>query len=693
MISPSIVRSLMVFLLLAFLLIMPAQCISGGVLHVFPPTFQNETFAVARPSVLLSKVLVTVSESSVEYRIDQTFFNNNDFPLEGVYLLPVHTEDELQPHVQVNTVETPFEIVSGTDFFPTLQNLTLSMKDPSLLGLAGKRLVVVRPLHLGIRQQKSLRIQYNVPVHVENDQLELVLPLDGERYSLGPVGELDIRVRFKMSRPVRSVFSPTHHLTLSRETAHRCLVATRLEKKKVREDFRLIATFSTEEQDLKILTHRAPNAKGSFMALLSPPLVQPATQEPEKDVIFLLDTSGSVAKNESAHAKRAVIAGLERLAPHDRFNVLSMSTRVRRMADRMLPATEENIMEASRFVNSAGNAGGTDLYNGLIESLEQFTTRRRPCVIIFVGDGRGTVGIVNPDTILEDVRRYNRMRARLFVMALGDHADMAFLDKLAKLNRGTCFHFAGKEDFGGVLNTFFSQVSPAQVSDISLEFQDVSTEEMDPDPIPDLFGQESLAVFGRYDGKHDVTSRVRLRSKVRGRMKTLSTTATFPSVERRNSYVLTLWAMRRMSRLLEKHWLKGSEFGVQEQMEHLAGEFGFRVPLLKSAGGSDRSREIAHEAASRLFWRYKTSNVVSDVLSDRFRTVAGKTFRLEKTKWVDVEYRPSMPLRTCEYLGEEYFRMVKEDWELGPYFALGPEVLVVRDKGPVAVVLNSAAVR
>ncbi len=166
-------------------LLVPAECHSGGILHVFPPTFRDETFAVARPTVLLSRALITVSETSVEYRVDQTFFNNNDFPLDAIYLLPVDKEAQAGADVSVNTTTTPYDVVSPEHFFPTLKELTDPTKDPSLLGLAGKRLIVVRGLHIGIRQQKSFRIQYTVPLRVENDQLELVLPLDGERYSLG----------------------------------------------------------------------------------------------------------------------------------------------------------------------------------------------------------------------------------------------------------------------------------------------------------------------------------------------------------------------------------------------------------------------------------------------------------------------------------------------------------------------------
>lgn len=680
-------RSL-VFILPMAILLAPGKCFSSGILHVFPPTFRDETFAVARPTVLLSKVLITVSESFVEYRIDQTFFNNNDFPLDAIYLLPVEKDAEPATEVRVNSAVTPYDAVSPEEFFPTLRELTTSMQDPSLLALAGKRLIVVRSLHMGIRQQKSIRIHYRVPLRLENDQLDLVLPLDGERYSLGPVGELDIQVRFKMSRPVRNVFSPSHHIVITREAAHRCLVTSRMEQRRIREDFRLVTTFSSEELDLRILVHRTKGAKGAFMALVSPPIVPPQVREPDKDVVFLLDASGSMGKVGLGFAKRSVVFGLERLGPKDRFNVLSISTRVQRLSERMLPATGENVMEASRFVNSVAGAGGTDLYNGLIESLEQFTTRKRPGIIMLAGDGRGTVGTVNPEAIAEDVRRYNRNRTRLFVLALGNQADMALLDKLATLNHGTCYHFVGTEDFPSVMNRFFSGVSPPQVSDISLEYQDISPEEVDSDPIPDLFGHDSLTIFGRYGDKRDISSKVKLRGKIRGRTRTLNQTVMFPLSEPENSYVPALWAMRRMAYLLEKDWLKGPKPEVREQIVNLSKEFGFKVPFPVTASGSDRYPPAGHEDGSRLLWRYKTSNVVSDVASDEYRRVGAKTFHLDKTQWVDVEFRTSMPLRTSEFLSEDYFELLKGDPRLGPFLALGPEVIVVRDTGPIQITFN-----
>jgi Ca-activated chloride channel family protein len=682
-----------VLLVLAAVFALPSLCSSGGILHVFPPTFKEETFAVARPTVLLSRTLVTVSESYVEYRIDQTFYNNNDFPLEAIYLLPVEQDAEVESDPRVNTASAQCAVVSPEEFFPTLRDLTTSVKDPSLLELAGKRLIVIRSLHMDIRQQKTFRIMYRAPLEAQRNHLTIRLPLAGERYSLGPVGELDVQVRFKMSRPVRNLFSPSHHITIIRETPHRCLVGFRVEKKKIREDFLLETTFSNEDLHLRVLTHRKPGANGAFMALISPPIATPGVKEPDKDLVFLMDTSGSISKDKLARAKRAVVFGLERLGPGDRFNILSISTRVRRFAERLLPVTSENVMEASRFVNSTEPGGGTDLYNGLIGSLEQFTSKKRPGIIVLTGDGQGTVGSAGPETLMEDFRRYNRMRVRLFVLALGDRADMALLDKLAAVNRGVCHHLGDKEDFVSVMNRFFAGVSPPQVSDISLEFQDVSPDELDPDPVPDLLGQDSVAVFGRYRDEHDVSSKVKLRAKIRGRAKTLSHTVTFPRKELEHPYVEALWAMRRMARLLEKDRLRGPEPEVREQIASLAKEYGFKTPLPLAETGSSYFSARVHEDAARMFWRFKTSNVVSDVESDQFRRVGGKTFRWESSKWVDVDYRPSMQARTAQFLSDEYFALLEADPSLGPFFALGPEITVVSASGAVRVESDPRAER
>jgi Ca-activated chloride channel homolog len=678
--APAVICPLILAL---FLLVVPVPCLGGGIFHVFPPTLKDETFAVARLSVLLSRTLVTISESYIEYRIDQTFFNDNDYPLDGLFLLPVgHNQASTKPEVRVDGSPTPFSLLTSRDFMPMLRNLTVSMKDPSLLGLAGASMIVVQPIHIGVREQKSLRVLYREPVALENDALEFLLPLAGERYSRGPVGELDIRVRLKMSRPVRTVFSPSHHLTITREALHRCLAEAKTIGKRVRHDFRLLATFSGDDLDLRLFTDRSPGKKGTFMALVSPPFVPAKGKELDKDIVYLMDASGSMAKADLESARKAIIFGLERLRPADRFNVLTIGTRTGRMADNLVPATPDNLVKAVQFVNSTQGGGGTDMYNGLINALDQFTSRRRPGTLIFLGDGRATVGTTNREVIDEDVRRNNKLRARIFVLTMGD-ADVAMLDKLAVSNRGALFRLTGNEEFSSAMDRFFAGISPPQASELSITFEDIPVQQLEPESIPDLFGQDTIFLFGRYDAADDMSSKVRLRGKVQGRAKTVTQSFLFPRVDQTHPYIPRLWAMRRVGRLLEKESLKGSDPNLRKEIAVLATEFGFRLPGT-AAMPAEHVSPAANDTGS-LLWSYKMSPVVEDVESDQFRSVEGKVFRLDKGLWVDSEYRAATQARKVRFLSDEYFSLLADDPIVGRYLALGSDVMLVSDKGPVRI--------
>lgn len=659
---------------------------AGGIAHVFPPSFQAETFAVARLQVLVSKALVTVSDSDVRYRFDQTFFNDNDFPLDGLFILPLEegTEPEEQS-VKINGVPVHFDIVPAEQFFPTLKQLTLAMKDPSLLGLAGKTVLVVRPVNFGIKEQKSFRVEYTTANRTENNLLELHVPLDGEKFSVGPVGVCDIHVRFKGSRTVRSVFSYTHHLTVVREAPHRCLAYATAERSRVRHDFTMLAAFSGQDLDFRLLPHKTAGDKGSFIAFIEPPLIGRRGEDPDKDVVFILDTSGSMSKENLDVAKRAVIFGLEQLRPSDRFNVLMMKTHPERLARNLMPASREHVLEAVSFVNSASASGGTDLYNSFMNALEQFRLRKRPCLIIFAGHGRGTVGITAPETIIDDVKRRNKVRARIFTLAVGQRADMAVLSKLSATNGGSCIHFSERDTFPVTVGRLYARIATPVVSNLSLDFQDVSVEGIFPDPIPDLSGSEGTVVLGRYEENRDTVSKVRLRGRMKGRLKTVSRSFTFPEREPQYPFVPALWAMRRIGMLLEKEWFKGPEPQSRLQIQTLAKEFGFKTPWPVRSSSSVSEPAMLGKNAAGLFWLFKTSHVIEDVESDQYRRVGARVFHRVLRAWVDNQYRPSLSHKNIVFLSEEYFSLIAQNPALGAYLALGTDVTVVKDRNAIVV--------
>ncbi len=641
---------------------------------------------MARPTVLSSKTLVTISESFIEYSIEQIFFNDNDLPLEAVYLYPLDgVSGSSKPDVRVDGASAEGKVIVADEFFSILKGWVEAMRDPSLLELAGRDIFMISSIHLKPRQQKTFQVQLKLPIAIANDELNLFLSMAGERYSLAPVGILEIIVRSKMARQIRTVFSPTHHLTTLREAAHRCIVTVRSTQSPVRTDFQLLLTYSRNDLDFKLFTHRSADQKGFFALFIEPVLTGREMENQQSDTVFVLDRSGSIKPGNLGAAKQAMILGLENLRGGDRFNVIALGSHLEKLANRLIPATSDNIADAVRFVNGAKGEGGTDFYDGVMSALEQFTARKRTGIILLATDGRPTVGVTEPEIILQDIISNNRFKIRIHVLALGEEADIALLDRIAVSSKGGLSHFSGKDDISRITEEFFANISPSRISELTPAFTNLRIEDIVPERVPDL-GQEGTILFGKYLDKDDVFSTVRLNGKIGGRVRTRTHDCFFPRANSANSYIPRLWAMRRVAALLEKGILKTREAKTSEQLTSLAREYGFVLGLAGPPGILPVAPKLYEEISGELLWRFKTSNVALDVQADLIKNVNGKIFRFEKSGWVDTLYLNSMAAQTVTFLSSEYFGLLKRDPKLGEYFSLGPDLIVSRDQSAIKVV-------
>ncbi|MFC1833431.1 VWA domain-containing protein [Thermodesulfobacteriota bacterium] len=664
----------------------PTACLAGGFVHLFPAKVGQHTYAVARPTVAVSRALITVSESSIRYQIDQIFYNNNEFPLKGLYVLPV--EKGTAPFkgvVEIDGRTGSAHIASGKSFLPTLKRLTKETMDPSLLAVAGKDALVVDPVAMAPNQFSSFRIQYERAYDNRADHLPIGLSLIGGRYSLGPVGEMEIRVRFKPAGTVRTVLSPSHHISVFRESPYRCLVTVKERDTTIERDFLLLSLLSGDRLDSRILTHKPPGRPGNFVAFLMPPTGTDNVKGPKKDVVLLLDTSGSMGTGNLGLAKRAMTFCLEGLRPHDRFNVLTIGTGTKALAKGLISANKENVLSALRFVESAKGGGGTDLYNGIIRALVQFRSRRSPALVILVGDGKGTVGITDPSSLIDDLGRHNRAGAKFFALAVGRAPDVVILDRMAASTGGKLVSLSPEDDFDTVLKGFFSGISKPEASSLSLEFQGIKPESLVPYPVPDIFGTQSAMVFGQYRCKEDLTAELILKGRVGGESTSLRKNILFPKVDVRYPFISSLWGMRQLAHLLGNYRMKGPDPALKTDIRRLADHFGFLIPNPPGNPdqplGSDRSGRDGYGIVARLKW----SNVPADVRLKGYRYVRGRLFRRERGRWVETSYSPSMVTRNVDFLSEEYFSLVEKAPEIGAYLAVGPEVTFVHKDGAVAV--------
>ncbi|MBM3300901.1 MAG: hypothetical protein FJY85_13220 [Deltaproteobacteria bacterium] len=295
------------------------------------------------------------------------------------------------------------------------------------------------------------------------------------------------------------------------------------------------------------------------------------------------------------------------------------------------------------------------------------------------------MGITKPETIVEEVGRRNKTRTRIFSLAIGERADVAMLDKLAVSAKGASVHVAGAEEFDAALGRLFAAVSPPNVSDASIDSVPVTLKDLVPSPIPDLVGTESVVIFGRYEHEGDRESKVRLRAKIEGRQTSLSKSIVFSESAPEHAYLPGMWAMRRMAQLLGQARVKGRTPEGTRQIEHLAGQFGFAIPAaLTPTDTSPRSPDSSGDSG-RLLWNFKRSFILSEVMSDACRSIDGKAFCFDNSRWIDSDYRTTMATRTIRFLSNEYFSLLNKTPDLGKYLALGPDVTIVHEKQAIRV--------
>lgn len=650
-------------------------------LHVFPPTIDDRSFPVARPSCLVSKTNVTVSESYIEVKTEQVFLNDNDFPLEALFIFPLSLQGSNHvSEVLINGVNGSFEILNPVDLFPLVRKITTQIEDPAPLAICGSTAIVCSGIRLNIRESKSFRITYRIPFEIKDDILDLTIPMVGERFALAPISDFEVLVRFKMTRPVRTSFSPSHKIRIENESIGRRLVTSRERDLRSPNDFRLVTTFSGSELDLRVLFYRLSEKDGYFMALIEPPIKKQAELTPPKDVLFLLDCSNSLGSDHLAMGKKTVTLFLEKLRLGDRFEVISFSSRQKRLFGTLQEAHPNNISAAARFIETSKSAGGTDLFNAIMAAFDTLPGRKRPSAILMVTDGKATIGKVSPEALIDMVKRYNRFKTRIFILALGQSPDVTTLDQIARITGGAVLQASDSNDFEASVSKWLSNIISPQVTDLSMNLKEMNPESVVPEPTPDIMGQESVILLGRYSKSASGKVSVNLKGKISGKMMNIAKKIDFPKEPHAYGFIAPLWAMRKMASLMDLERTKGQNQIIGEQIKKLSDEFGFM-----NYDTSPRHEKLF----VNLLWKYKTSFVPADVTQNGVKRVGDKLFKFMNGCWTDTSVKSSTSEEQVTFLSDKYFDMIRSDTTLGPFLALGPETLVTHKGANIRVIPTS----
>jgi Ca-activated chloride channel family protein len=477
----------------------------------------------------------------------------------------------------------------------------------------------------------------------------------------------------------------------------------------------LIYTVSHEDVGMNLLTYKETGEDGFFLLMVAPTVE--VDRVVPRDVILVLDVSGSMDGEKIDQAKGALTYVLEHLNEEDRFNVIAFSTGIRQYAGGLQPVSKAR--DAVRWVEDLEAVGGTDINRALLEAMGQVDPDR-PTVVIFLTDGLPTEGITEIDQILSNVGASASENVRLFPFGVGDDVNTILLDTLAEQQRGVTGYIRPHEQIDEEVSGFYAKISTPVLSNIELDFGDVVVEDVYPYPLPDLFAGTQLILTGRYRKSGSV--RVTLTGEVDGETRQFKYEGTFRTgggnADVNVRFIPRLWATRKIGYLLRQIRLYGERDEWVDAIVNLSVRYGIITPYtsflieeddILTEEGRDEAGDkyaamptpaaVGAPAAERADDEGRlegAESVNSEALPEDaaqvVQMVGAKTFLLQDGVWIDTTFDPSkMDTIKVGFGTDDYFDLLAARPEWGIYFALGERVIFVAEGGAYEVVTDRAA--
>jgi Ca-activated chloride channel family protein len=248
------------------------------------------------------------------------------------------------------------------------------------------------------------------------------------------------------------------------------------------------------------------DGKPHYLLMVVPPeaeLVDGASMP--REMIFIIDTSGSMHGVSLAQAKQALLRALKTLRPGDRFNVIEFNSHTSPLYPASVPADVTNVEAAAQFVRNLQSNGGTEMHGALSFAMRTPPSENYLRQIIFITDG--AVGNEEGLFSLIDTKLNG---ARLFTVGIGSAPNSWFMRKAAETGRGTFTIISALHEVGEKMDRLFKKLENPQVTNIDVQWPSGVIVASYPSVVPDLYLGEPVVVKARASGEVRAGDRVRV---------------------------------------------------------------------------------------------------------------------------------------------------------------------------------------
>ncbi len=714
----------LIVLLFAFLIYQSTSIADGFIViprpHPLPNPFPLE--------VIYHKVDVKIDGQSAITKIDQAFYNPSHHQLEGFYIFPVPKGAVISKFtMNINGKETKAELLDAEKARKFYEDIVRQMRDPALLEYSEQNIFKLRIFPIEPRSEKKISISYTQVLESDNNMIEYLYPLNTEKFSAKPLKNVSVRVDLKSPEKIKNIYCPTHEVDIVHKSDFHSIISYEAENVKPDIDFKLYFSKNASQIGLSLLTCKSGSDDGYFLLSASPSISIDKQNVENKDITFILDVSGSMSGEKIEQAKKALLYCVNNLNADDHFNIIRFSTEAYSLFNSLQKVEKQNINKAKSFIDDLQAIGGTNIDEAFQLAFKNYKKSSRPHFIVFLTDGKPTIGETNEEKLLKRIANLNKNNSRIFTFGIGDDINTHLLDKITEESKAWRIYVGENEDIEIKVSNFYDKIQSPVLSDLKIDFgSGIEVYQIYPKNLPDLFKGSNLLVFGRYKGGG--IAKVTLSGKLQGESKQFSTSMNF-NKDNEYNFIPSIWASRRIGHLLDLIRLNGESKELIGEITALARKHGIITPYTsyliledeeirirngrlaehlqtllprpelrkeneadylrmryKSGSGSVRVSEEFQRLSSASNYKqtqqgsdrmvYRDSKGEMKNLSQQVKNISGRAVYQQDKFWVDSELQnQSNAIKVrIKFNSDDYFKLLKKEPESAQFLALGQNV-------------------
>jgi Ca-activated chloride channel family protein len=476
-----------------------------------------------------------ISGNISRVEVTQTFQNPYDKPLEAIYVFPLPDQaavDDMEIKIGDRVIKG--DIKKREEAKEIYERARQEGRTAGLLEQERDNIFTQSLANIKPGEQIKVTIRYTESLKFEKGDYEFVFPMVvGPRYISGQVidskgntnqvpdasrikppvlrpetrsgNDISVSLQIDAGVPIRNLYSTSHRLDVKNNGEK---VELKLANGDNIPNKDLIVRYkvSGDRTTPTVLT-TTTNQGGHFATYLIPAIAYRADQIVPKDVVFLMDTSGSQSGDPIIKSRELMTRFINGLNPNDIFTIIDFSSTTRQLSSYPLPNTVANRQKALNYINQIDANGGTELMNGInVATSFPPPSDGRIRSIVLITDGY----IGNDNEVIAAVQKRLKKGNRLYSFGVGSSVNRYLLERIAEMGRGTSRVVRQDEPTQEVAEKFFRQINNPVLTNIQVKWEgEGSAPEIYPSKAPDLFAEQPLVLFGkkgdRVNGKVKIT--------------------------------------------------------------------------------------------------------------------------------------------------------------------------------------------